>query len=201
MEKLSSKYDVLLNSEIVGEVSLYDDGLRVKFLMQCQKTDDKIYRLYCRDGENTMPIGVAVPECGSLRISKTFSRKELLHHGISKVSECFLSSSEPDSAEARPKYKIDTESAAKAEQKSADNMKEWQKISDISQLFTDDEFAGVSGEPVSALFRDDGEEQYIAISASPDEPFPLMPVFCFGEQESINGREYIVFKIKNGKLS
>ena len=74
----------------------------------------------------------------------------------------------------------------------------WEKVDDISPLFKSGEVAQDFEEPVGALYRKDGEFEYIAISAAPDEPFPLMPVFCFGEQQSIDGKEYIVFKIKNG---
>ncbi|MDR0862425.1 MAG: hypothetical protein LBN30_06605 [Oscillospiraceae bacterium] len=61
--------------------------------------------------------------------------------------------------------------------------------------------AVISGEPRGALSRMDEDATYLAVPMPNDEPFPMMPVFCFGSAESIDGREYVVFKIKNGILT
>ena len=218
MENLSGSYIVSLNGKNIGEANVYDDGLRVKITMRCQKYDDRIYRLYFRDGENKISVGVAMPANDTLKLDKSMSRRELHRLGVTCISECFLSANEnggqkaaenandaanlpetADSGEIQGKAPVQERESGGAPREQEKIV--WKKVDDISPLFKSGEVAQDFEEPVGALYRKDGEFEYIAISASPDEPFPLMPVFCFGEQQSIDGKEYIVFKIKNGKLS
>jgi hypothetical protein len=51
-----------------------------------------------------------------------------------------------------------------------------------------------------ALARAAGDMVYIAVPISGDAPFPMTPVFCFGEPETIDGADYLVFCLKNGVL-
>ncbi len=68
-------------------------------------------------------------------------------------------------------------------------------------LFSDPDFADICRGVRDALTKQAGELTLLAVPVSPDEPFPMMPVFCLGDSGRIGGREYIVFKIKNGKLA
>ena len=77
----------------------------------------------------------------------------------------------------------------------------WTRVETPGMFFSDLSVAeaceSVSGALVAAR---DGFE-LLAVPISPEEPFPLMPVFCFGSSEIIAGREYIIFKIKDGNLT
>jgi hypothetical protein len=42
---------------------------------------------------------------------------------------------------------------------------------------------------------------YIAAEVADDKPFALMPIFCLGTPETIDGAEYLVFKVENGVLT
>jgi hypothetical protein len=75
----------------------------------------------------------------------------------------------------------------------------WRACPDPRALFRDGDL--ISEEIRGALRRADGEATRLAVPLSPEEPFPMMPVFCFGEPEEIEGRGYVVFKIKNGALT
>jgi hypothetical protein len=77
----------------------------------------------------------------------------------------------------------------------------WAPIGDPAILFRDNDAELITGEVTGALTRNDGDIMLLAIPISQDTPFPMMPVFCFGDPEVIDGREYVVFKIKNGLLT
>ena len=56
------------------------------------------------------------------------------------------------------------------------------------------------GALTGALARTEGDVTYLAVPLRAGEPFPLMPIFCFGEPEQIDGADYLVFKLKDGVL-
>ena len=51
-----------------------------------------------------------------------------------------------------------------------------------------------------ALTRTDGEVTLLAVPLRADEPFALLPIFCFGEPTRLDERDYLIFKLKNGVL-
>jgi hypothetical protein len=50
------------------------------------------------------------------------------------------------------------------------------------------------------LFRKEDGFTYLAVPIVRGRPFPAMPIFCFGSSRKINGKNYVVFKIKDGEL-
>ncbi len=81
------------------------------------------------------------------------------------------------------------------------NLEGWSPTDNPSALFGDPDFAGICRGVKDALTKPSGDLTLLAVPSSKDEPFPMMPVFCFGDSGRIAGREYIIFKIKNGKLA
>jgi hypothetical protein len=77
----------------------------------------------------------------------------------------------------------------------------WFHTDQPETLFSDPDFADICRGVSNALTKQAGELTLLAVPVSPDEPFPMMPVFCLGDSGRIGGREYIVFRIKNGKLA
>jgi hypothetical protein len=77
----------------------------------------------------------------------------------------------------------------------------WFHADQPETLFSDPDFADICRGVSNALTKQAGELTLLAVPVSPDEPFPMMPVFCLGDSGRIGGREYIVFRIKNGKLA
>ena len=76
----------------------------------------------------------------------------------------------------------------------------WRPISDPSVLFNDGDIASACRNVRGALTMEKEGVTLLAIPAAPEEPFPLMPVFCFGDSVRIGGVEYIVFKSRNGNF-
>lgn len=76
----------------------------------------------------------------------------------------------------------------------------WEPIDDPSRLFSDADIAAACRGAKGCLTMQSDGITLLAIPIVPDEPFPMMPVFCFGDSVKINGREYIVFKSKSGNF-
>jgi hypothetical protein len=78
----------------------------------------------------------------------------------------------------------------------------WRDEMSPEALFCDGELAaaarGVTG-AMSALLPDGGT--LLAIPISDSEPFPMTPIFCLGEPRFIDGGEYLVFAIRDGKIN
>lgn len=77
----------------------------------------------------------------------------------------------------------------------------WMHVSTPGVLFNDASIAGACEGVSGALISVREGFQHLAVPVSPEEPFPMMAVFCFGSPTVISGREYIVFKIQDGNLT
>lgn len=80
------------------------------------------------------------------------------------------------------------------------NNEGWEPISNPSNLFTDKDIADVCERVRGAFTLNRDGITMLAVPVQSNEPFPMMPIFCFGHNQTIAGREYIVFKIREGKL-
>lgn len=77
----------------------------------------------------------------------------------------------------------------------------WTPIANPSVMFAENGAISNASDIKGALLKDEGEFVYLAVPVSENEPFPLMSAFCLGEPQTINGAEYLVFKLKNGAFT
>jgi hypothetical protein len=77
----------------------------------------------------------------------------------------------------------------------------WQYAEIPAALFVDPDISKTCQDVTNALVRTEEDHVLLAVPISPEEPFSMMPVFCFGTPRQIDGSEYIVFKIKDGYLT
>ena len=77
----------------------------------------------------------------------------------------------------------------------------WRSISNPWTLFDDADIADACRGVQGALTVERDGFVLLAVPVGADEPFPMMPIFCFGEPEMIEGRGYVVFKTQNGNLA
>lgn len=77
----------------------------------------------------------------------------------------------------------------------------WTAISNPGTLFNDPGIREYCGDISNARVTEQDGCVLLAIPISPTEPFPLMPVFCFGSSGSVNGEACIIFKVRNGNLT
>lgn len=77
---------------------------------------------------------------------------------------------------------------------------QWERIDNLGLIFQDEILAESCKNVRGALRMETEDGILLAIPAERDEPFPLMPIFCFGMWDQINGKNYIIFKIKDGYI-
>ena len=76
----------------------------------------------------------------------------------------------------------------------------WTPQRDITALFSNQDMVAASQSVQDALTRPGTDWTELAIPFEAGNPFPLMPIFCFGKSLLIDGRPHLVFRIKNGNL-
>jgi len=77
----------------------------------------------------------------------------------------------------------------------------WQPAPPLTQLFEDPTiYEGHELIPGALVTEQDGFT-LLAVPVSPDEPFALMNIFCFGYPTQIAEKDYILFKVKDGALA
>ena len=193
MENLGGSYAVTLGGVCVGTLNVFGDGAFTVFEFHGEASGLSPMRLCCRCGDCVVPVGIPVPENGVLRLRKRFTKNTLRTAGLSQIDGCALAPLSDPVSLAR----IFSDPPARGE-----TMRdgEWECEYEPWGMFDDDDIKnacrGISG----ALRRRRGDLDCLAVPVSPYEPFPIMPVFCFGEIEEINGRQYVVFNVKSGKL-
>ncbi len=77
----------------------------------------------------------------------------------------------------------------------------WTKIPNPGILFDDHSIQETCEGLSNALIMEQDEYVLLAVPVLATEPFPMMPVFCFGRSGDIDDQEYIIFKIKNRNLT
>ena len=76
----------------------------------------------------------------------------------------------------------------------------WQQVPDPGRFFSDEELISICQSINDALYQETKDGILLAVPVFSDRPFPLMPVFCCGDSMVIDGKTYVVFTVKNGKL-
>lgn len=122
----------------------------------------------------------------------------LANMGISEIEACYLipASQEIEKQSQKPEETGAKNTSAETEMPAV----QWEREEYPELLFQDADLAQVCSGVKEALKLTYEGIVFLAIPLSPYEPFPAMPIFCFGESLTIAGKDYIVFKIKNGKL-
>ncbi|NLA86101.1 MAG: hypothetical protein GX847_02220 [Clostridiales bacterium] len=76
----------------------------------------------------------------------------------------------------------------------------WTRMPNPGILFSDMGIQESCQDVSNALISEGDGYLQLAVPVIPTEPFPLMPVFCFGSSGQAGGQDCIIFKIKNGNL-
>lgn len=117
--------------------------------------------------------------------------------------EAVESVDEPASAEAVYAFPGTQEQEPEADQEpvlaSEPDISPWRIAENPAELFSDEELKHACENISGALIMDDGQRTLLAVPVVTGKPFPMMPVFCLGCAENIAGREYIVFRIEEGR--
>lgn len=77
----------------------------------------------------------------------------------------------------------------------------WLPTPNPGSLFDDAGVQEACTDIQNALIKEQEDCVLLAVPVSQTEPFPMMPVFCFGSSERIGEQDCIIFKIRNGNLT
>ncbi len=204
---LTGEHKVLFNGSEAGTLTVERNGLMTVFECECDIVCDDVVRLAAARGDECVPIGVMMPVGGKLKLRKSFSKAALSDLGIGGDDGFYLIRKTedlciPKSAAETPDAAAEDDAPAHvdAPQDACDAEDTWSYAEDVPSMFCDPDVAEACRDVVGALTRRRGEYRLLAVPVSGSEPFPMMPVFCFGSAERIAGGDYIVFRVRNGKL-
>ena len=180
-------FEVYAKESAVGEAQITEEGIRTRIKCSAKYESDDVLRLAADVGERYEYIGVMMPREDGLFFEKTFTKNDLYAKNLHKTVRYVLVSQN------------ETYEKAKPEEKKTDE-RVWSGCADPMKYFDDVE----SG---AALSRFDGvlksEKEgitYIAVPIDREKPFPALPIFYFGQRESLHGEEFVVFALKDGQL-
>ncbi|MDR0838070.1 MAG: hypothetical protein LBN99_00345 [Oscillospiraceae bacterium] len=182
-----------------GDAVLSPNGLMTEISFEGAPPDsENIYRLAAVCGEKYVALGVPTPGGAGLTFRKSFSKNALRELGFSEPSafELIL----PGEVFAATVFAPEPEPVPEPEIVPATTA-EWAEIANPAALFVENGVAAITDEVAGALVREEGGFVYLAAPISAGEAFSMMPVFCFGTPETIGGRDYLIFKLKNGVLT
>lgn len=54
-------YDILMNTQVVGQAEVMKEGLYYRFSCKCTPPDDTAHKIIVSDGNNTKDLGICVP--------------------------------------------------------------------------------------------------------------------------------------------
>lgn len=217
MSDLLGEYSVIFDSCSIGKLKIYQEGLQTVFNCTCTYESAEILRLAVISDQEFIPIGVMLPRGETMTLKKNFSKNTLRSMGITKINSCHLIRAGESFAKKDILVKDQNEKqilpATATEQDSQttvdhlvketrpNNKHElWQLRKDPSALFSDPDLAENSMNIAGAMTRMEDNLTFLAVPVSPNKPFPMMPIFCFGNLEFIDGESYLIFKIRDKNL-
>lgn len=183
------KYPVIIDGKTAGEITVENRGIMTEFSARCADSG-KLVRLSVY-GEKEGYIGVMLPENGELTLKKSFSRlamrgfpKEILYAGPSGMGGISVPEIEYQAEESGLPEMIDEEKKQQNEEQGTAPM-----FDETDITWRRDGAYALRAEAA------DGTELYAVPVGTPglpeDKPLPI---------RIIDGNEYAVLMIKNGKI-
>lgn len=220
------EYPIKIKGRAIGMLKVSQEGLKTRFKAECRHKSAEVLRLAAISGDRYVILGVMMPEGEQLTLSKSYSKNDLAGMGLDGIegTELLLADdtmSPPQRVqkpEREPEMEPESERGPEPEPEKADEVEmetpepetepepepdpdgPWSYLVNPGLMF-EDEILAESCQNVKGAMSMEGEDGILlAIPAERDEPFPLMPIFCFGTWDQIKGKNYIIFKIKDGNI-
>ncbi len=176
---LYGQYPVVFKNCTVGTAAVESRGLLTVISASCRDVcPGRIMRLRAVTGAGGADLGVAIPAGGLLCFGRSFTRNDLACMGISDISGFTLTDS---GADARAPHV-------------------WRPLKEPERILRDADLIACCRKYGGVCWRRAGDKTYIGAPFGEDRPFPLMPAFCFGRPETVNGCMWLVFEIRDGLL-
>lgn len=222
-------YKVMLDGAEAGELRLYKEGLMTVMEAHCTYTSSEPFKLIVSSGGRNIPLGTMLPEADGFVFKKRYSRQALESLGIGTVDACLIGGAAalqetvamaphqelPKAAETQPAQLEDcpapepaalcpaAEAPVRPEPENrppALRKPEWRLEPQPELLVRDPEIRRVLSQVDNAISLADGDTTWLGVPLEVGKPFPLMSIFCLGRWEKINGKNFMVFQIKDEKM-
>lgn len=206
-----------------GVLTIDAEGVRTGFAYRCGELFPPS-RLVLRSAEGVLAVGVPVPEGGGAALRRSLTPLALRGFDLSVPLRALLipvgdplpppldpSPAAPVPAEAAPEDTPEDTPEEAPEPVPAPSPEpvpepdppaaptpEWTPEPDPARYFADPDLIASARKVTGALVRAEGEDALLAFPFSPSAPFPMLPAFRFGSAQEIDGRSYLVFRVREG---
>ena len=188
---MDGRFDVTRAGIQIGVAELSQNGLMQDIYFSGNAPDNEnVYRLAAVCGGQYVLIGVPVPDRnGRLTLKKSLSKTSVRALGFASPTgfELVL----PDESYGDTEVSVPVNTGAG----------DWRPVAKPSVMFAENGALFAVDDIKGAFIREEDELVFLAIPVSESEPFPLMSAFCLGEPQTIDGGEFLVFKLKNGAFT
>lgn len=183
------KFDVYIEDEVVGKLDIVREGLLTCFLCRAMYSSEKVLRLAADTGEEYSVIGVMMPDGDDFLLEKNMTKNDIYIKKLENAERYVLISED-----AVYKNKVHTEDEEKTDERL------W-KVCDAPETLFEDMEAGLALRGIEGVMMAEYEGKvYIAAPIKEGKPFPPLPIFYFGQRGQINGSNYLLFTLVNGRL-
>lgn len=196
-------YPIMIDGELAGKLTVERQGARTVFDAECRPLQG-VVRISVYGGGKEGPLGVLAPGAdGKLRLHKSLSRNAMREFP-GEIERAERSGMEP-----MPESEEETEQAQGAGTPHGDTSSEGEPDTDVpgedvpeektkSEAPAPAEQEGLFwySSPDGALVCFDGAQTLLALP----EGDPRIPTDAAGEQRSIEGRNYVVFRTRDGRI-
>lgn len=190
--KIYGDYDVLYREDKVGTLRVRQRGLMTEFDCLCTYKAGRVLRLMITSGSTRRDLGVMLPDGEKLKFNKRYSKNGLKQMSINFIEAVYLIDDEETSI---------TVSVDNGISSSFNNKNDWLAEVNPQNLFYDQQLRQACKSVKGALIKHLSDGCILlALPFNTGEPFPLIQIFCFGESMSISGKNYLVFRLKDGNL-
>lgn len=189
---LTGAYKIFDDGEMVGEMTVYAQGMMTVFEGTCKPDREGPFRVAALSGGYLILLGVMLPTEDGYYIRRSFSKNAMAQLGIREISEFRLIYPDGEENQDDEKTSIPDETV---------QGNGWQDAPEPWRLFKDQELSEVCRQVKGAKMRreEDGDIS-LAIPLERYAPFPAMPIFCFGTYEKIQNKSYVLFRLRDGVL-
>lgn len=185
---LTGVYKIFDDGEMVGEMTVYTQGMMTVFEGTCRPDREGPFRVAALSEDYLIMLGVMLPNEDGYYIRRSFSKNAMAELGINEISEFRLIYPEEEKKQVE-------------EKKEAFREEGWQPVSEPWRLFRDEELAEVCRQVKGAkMKREENGDISLAVPLERNAPFPAMPIFCFGTYDKIANKPYVVFRLRDGVL-
>ncbi len=171
-------YNIDYGGKQAGKLKVYAEGIKTVFSAETEFFPG-VLRLAAVSKGSVVPIGVLSPSEKGLCLKKSFSRNSLEELGLTNIDKALILSGEQEEAKES----------------------KWSELPEPGAYFSDPDLKASCKGARGVLISKEGELAQLAFPLRKGVPFALMPAFCMGSPAVIDGKNYLIFKIKNGSLS